>query len=142
MTFINLKNYEVHRIGPFTSGHAFNCFFYRFKEKLSKARTTGIKRGIFTGLGNGIMWFIIYCSYAVVFWYGVTLILESRENGDHEYTPGILVIVSISFTLLIDLKCLLSNISRPQSIFKQLSPFGIFLWKYIIFILLSDAWLV
>jgi hypothetical protein len=26
--------------------------------------------------------------------------LESRENGDYEYTPAILVIVSITFTLL------------------------------------------
>jgi hypothetical protein len=49
---------------------------------------------MFSGLGAGIMWFIIYCSYAIAFWYGVTLILESRENGDYEYTPGILVIVS------------------------------------------------
>jgi ATP-binding cassette subfamily B (MDR/TAP) protein 1 len=47
-----------------------------------------------TGLGAGIMWFIIYCSYAIAFWYGVTLILDSREKGDYEYTPAILVIVS------------------------------------------------
>jgi hypothetical protein len=94
----------------------------------------GIKRGIFTGLGNGIMWFIIYCSYTVVFWYGVTLILESRENGDHEYTPGILVIVSVSFTLLTDMKCLLSNPSHPRSVFKQLSPGEIFA-KYVMVLL-------
>jgi len=47
------------------------------------------------------MWFIIYSSYAIAFWYGVTLILESRENGDYEYTPAILVIVSTKNTLTI-----------------------------------------
>jgi ABC-type bacteriocin/lantibiotic exporter with double-glycine peptidase domain len=97
MTFSNLNNYEVHRICPLKSGHAFDYYFYRYTEKLSKARATGIKRGMFSGLGAGIMRFIIYCSYAIAFWYGVTLILESRENGDFEYTPGILVIVSINF---------------------------------------------
>ncbi|KAJ9579274.1 hypothetical protein L9F63_024620, partial [Diploptera punctata] len=67
----------------------------RFKEKLKKAKATGIKRGIFSGLGGGTMWFIIYCSYAVAFWYGVTLILESRANGNYEYTPDILVIYNV-----------------------------------------------
>jgi len=61
---------------------------------MSTAKVTGIKRGIFSGLGAGIMWFIIYCSYAITFWYGVTLILESRKRGDYEYTTGILVAVS------------------------------------------------
>jgi hypothetical protein len=49
---------------------------------------------MFSGLGAGIMWFIMYSSYAIAFWYGVKLILESREKGDYEYTPAILVIVS------------------------------------------------
>ena len=49
---------------------------------------------MFSGLGAGIMWFIIYSTYAIAYWYGVTLILESREKGDYKYTPGILIIVS------------------------------------------------
>jgi ATP-binding cassette subfamily B (MDR/TAP) protein 1 len=61
---------------------------------MSTAKATGIKRGMFSGLGAGIMWFIIYCSYAIAFWSGVKLILESRERGDYEYTTGILVAVS------------------------------------------------
>jgi ATP-binding cassette subfamily B (MDR/TAP) protein 1 len=69
-------------------------FCLRYTENLGPATATGIKRGMFSGLGAGLMWFIIYCSYAIAFWYGVTLILESKENGDFEYTPGILVIVS------------------------------------------------
>jgi len=67
---------------------------------LSRAKATGIKRGIFSGVGAGIMWFIIYCSYAITFWYGVTLILKSRERGDFEYTTGTLVAVSNRMTFL------------------------------------------
>lgn len=43
------------------------------------------------------MWFIIYSSYALAFWYGVELILQSRELQDSEYTPAVIVIVSVSF---------------------------------------------
>lgn len=60
----------------------------RYAEKLNTAKATGIKRGMFSGLGAGIMWFIIYSTYAIAYWYGVTLILESREKGDYKYTPG------------------------------------------------------
>ena len=69
----------------------------RYVDNLGPAKATGIKRGMFSGLGAGIMWFIIYCSYAIAFWYGVTLILDSREKGDYEYTPAILVIVSTTW---------------------------------------------
>jgi len=47
-----------------------------------------------SGIGGGLMWFIIYAVYSLAFWYGVTLILESRENADDLYTPASIVIVS------------------------------------------------
>ncbi|PSN32510.1 hypothetical protein C0J52_16611 [Blattella germanica] len=65
----------------------------RYTKNLFPATTMGTKRGMFSGLGAGLMWFIIYGGYAIAFWYGVILILQSRENGDFEYTPAILVIV-------------------------------------------------
>ncbi|XP_049765078.1 multidrug resistance protein homolog 49-like [Schistocerca cancellata] len=65
----------------------------RYKERLHAAETTGIRRGFFSGLGGGVMWFIIYSSYALAFWYGVELIINSREMGDTEYTPAVIVIV-------------------------------------------------
>ncbi|KAJ9592690.1 hypothetical protein L9F63_015634, partial [Diploptera punctata] len=66
----------------------------RFTESLKPAKVMGTKRGMFSGLGAGIMWFIIYCSYAIAFWYGVMLILQSRENGDIEYTPVLFGVLS------------------------------------------------
>lgn len=41
----------------------------RYAKKLVPADRTGIKRGMWSGVGGGVMWFIIYISYAVAFWY-------------------------------------------------------------------------
>ncbi|XP_012280547.1 multidrug resistance protein homolog 49 isoform X2 [Orussus abietinus] len=65
----------------------------RYAEKLVPAETTGIKRGMWSGVGGGVMWFIIYLSYALAFWYGVQLILDDRPKEIKEYTPAVLVIV-------------------------------------------------
>ncbi|CAK9804633.1 Multidrug resistance protein homolog 49 [Anthophora quadrimaculata] len=65
----------------------------RYAEKLVPAERTGIRRGMWSGVGGGVMWFIIYISYAVAFWYGVQLILEDRPKEVKEYTPAVLVIV-------------------------------------------------
>lgn len=41
----------------------------RYTEKLAPAERTGIKRGMWSGVGGGVMWLIIYLSYALAFWY-------------------------------------------------------------------------
>nr|CAD7460165.1 unnamed protein product [Timema tahoe] len=68
----------------------------RYTKMLGPAQVTGIKRGMFSGLGGGVMWFITYCSYAIAFWYGVELILDSRyiepDSSQEKYTPAILII--------------------------------------------------
>ncbi|KAG5333271.1 MDR49 protein, partial [Acromyrmex heyeri] len=65
----------------------------RYSEKLAPAEKSGIRRGMWSGIGGGVMWLIIYLSYALAFWYGVKLILDDRSNEDKEYTPAVLVIV-------------------------------------------------
>lgn len=65
----------------------------RYVNNLDRAEVSGIKRGLWSGVGGGVMWFIIYLSYALAFWYGVQLILEDRPKLDKEYTPAVLVIV-------------------------------------------------
>ncbi|XP_012529625.2 multidrug resistance protein homolog 49 isoform X2 [Monomorium pharaonis] len=65
----------------------------RYTEKLGPAEKTGIKRGMWSGIGGGVMWLIIYLSYALAFWYGVQLILDDRPKEVREYTPAVLVIV-------------------------------------------------
>lgn len=51
----------------------------RYEGKLVYARKAGMLRGLLTGMGGGLMWFIIYSSYALAFWYGVKLIMDDRE---------------------------------------------------------------
>lgn len=69
------------------------CEVTRYSEKLAPSKRMGIRRGLFSGLGAAIMWFITYCSYALAFWYGVELILDSKLSGNMEYNPGNLVII-------------------------------------------------
>lgn len=65
----------------------------RYEERLEPAEMNGKKKGIYSGIGGGLMWFIIYCCYALAFWYGISLILEDRDKIDKEYTPAVLIIV-------------------------------------------------
>lgn len=65
----------------------------RYKERLQPAEDNGKKKGAFSGIGGGTMWFLIYCCYALAFWYGVNLILQDRDNEYKEYTPAVLIIV-------------------------------------------------
>ncbi|XP_059477636.1 ATP-dependent translocase ABCB1-like [Neocloeon triangulifer] len=65
----------------------------RYAQNLIPARKTAMKRGVYTGIGNGVMWCVTFASYALAFWYGVTLVLESRLMEEPEYTPGSMAIV-------------------------------------------------
>ncbi|XP_058456656.1 multidrug resistance protein homolog 49 [Malaya genurostris] len=65
----------------------------RYKGRLGAAEENGRKKGLFSGIGGGIMWFIIYCCYALAFWYGISLILEDRGKDVKDYTPAVLIIV-------------------------------------------------
>lgn len=40
----------------------------RYSEKLMPAEKTGIKKSMWSGIGGGVMWLIIYLSYALAFW--------------------------------------------------------------------------
>uniref|UniRef100_A0A2A4JRP4 ABC-type xenobiotic transporter n=1 Tax=Heliothis virescens TaxID=7102 RepID=A0A2A4JRP4_HELVI len=68
----------------------------RYARRLEPAKKMGTKKGIFAGLGSGVMWFIIYATYALAFWYGVGLILDSREEEKPVYTAAVLMIVFFS----------------------------------------------
>ncbi|XP_022900124.1 ATP-dependent translocase ABCB1 [Onthophagus taurus] len=72
----------------------------RYEKQLVFARDNNIKRTMFSGIGFGLLWFFIYASYALAFWYGVKLILDEKEAGIPEdervYTPGNMVTVFFS----------------------------------------------
>ena len=44
------------------------------------ARRSGVLRGMLTGISGGILWFLIFASYALAFWYGVKLVMDDLED--------------------------------------------------------------
>lgn len=69
--------------------------FYRYKANLVYAKNINIKRGFLSGIGFGCLWFFIYASYALAFWYGVGLVLDDKYKAENEkvYTPTTMVTV-------------------------------------------------
>lgn len=65
----------------------------RFTQRLLPAKHVGIRKGLFSGLGSGIMWLVIYVCYAIAMWYGVKLIIADRYVENPSYTAAVLVIV-------------------------------------------------
>nr|CAD7429698.1 unnamed protein product [Timema monikensis] len=70
----------------------------RYKSNLVFAKNINIKRGFYNGLGFGLLWFFIYASYALAFWYGVGLVLDERNLPADEqiYTAAVMVTVFFS----------------------------------------------
>ncbi|XP_023237034.1 multidrug resistance protein 1-like isoform X2 [Centruroides sculpturatus] len=65
----------------------------RYEKNLIYAKKNGIKRGLATSVGSCLVWFTIYSSYALAFWYGTELIIKSHESNSKEYKPSTLIIV-------------------------------------------------
>nr|CAD7261445.1 unnamed protein product [Timema shepardi] len=75
----------------------------RYKSNLVFAKNINIKRGFYNGLGFGLLWFFIYASYALAFWYGVGLVLDERNLPADEqiYTAAVMVTVLQGLNLTI-----------------------------------------
>lgn len=65
----------------------------RYQEHLLLTVTLATRKGLLTGIGNLIMWVIIYVSYGITMWYGTVRILEDRSDPDPTYTPSILMTI-------------------------------------------------
>jgi ATP-binding cassette subfamily B (MDR/TAP) protein 1 len=53
----------------------------RYCEKLDKAEKFGIKKAIYNGIGIGSIQFVMFCVYALAFWYGSTLVPVTMSAG-------------------------------------------------------------
>ncbi|XP_068902276.1 multidrug resistance protein 2-like [Tenebrio molitor] len=73
----------------------------RYEKHLQSAKKNNITKSLFSGLSNGFMWFFLFASYALSFWYGVGLILEEKYLPEDQiiYTPANMV--SVFFCTLI-----------------------------------------
>jgi ATP-binding cassette subfamily B (MDR/TAP) protein 1 len=71
----------------------------RYEKHLQSAKKNNITKSLFSGLSNGFMWFFLFASYALSFWYGVGLILEEKYLPEDQiiYTPANMVSVCVTF---------------------------------------------
>lgn len=69
----------------------------RYNKRLINAKKAVRRKGLLSGLGEGIMRFLFFGSNALAFWYGVRLVLDDRDKVDKEYTPAVLMIVSFFY---------------------------------------------
>ena len=52
-----------------------------YTKRLAGAKKSGILRGMLTGVSGGLMFGIMYCVYALGFWYGITTIIDDLESS-------------------------------------------------------------
>ncbi|XP_076435094.1 ATP-dependent translocase ABCB1-like [Babylonia areolata] len=64
----------------------------RYKNNLGEAKAFGVKKGFTAGLSMGFVWFVIFGSYALGFWYGAKLTRDEPDN----YSVGKMLIVFFS----------------------------------------------
>lgn len=71
----------------------------RYKDNLGATYGNNVKKGLLSGLGMGVLWFSIYATYALSFWYGVTLIIDDRSLPfkDRTYDPTTMIKVRRAF---------------------------------------------
>lgn len=72
----------------------------RYDNFLVPARKASQRKGAFSGFSDGVLKSMLFLSCAGAFWYGVNLILDDRDVEDKEYTPAILMIVSVHSVIL------------------------------------------
>lgn len=83
----------------------------RYRESIEPARKNGIRRSMFSGLMLGLMYFFIYASYGLAFWYGVRLM----TNGDKYKASTMLIIF---FNVLMGAFSLGQTLPYFESIFR------------------------
>ncbi|EDV37529.1 uncharacterized protein Dana_GF13488 [Drosophila ananassae] len=68
-----------------------------YKASVIAAKYLNIKRNMFSGIGFGLLWFFIYSSYALAFWYGVGLVLKGYHDPYYaNYDAGTMITVFFS----------------------------------------------
>ena len=54
----------------------------RYGSNLNEAQQTGIKKAVFTGVGQGMIWFTLASTQVLALWYGVNKATGANEGGD------------------------------------------------------------
>lgn len=59
---------------------------HRYDQNLAEAQSWGVKKGTIIGIFQGYLWFIIFLCFALAFWYGSKLVIDTKE-----LSPGSLI---------------------------------------------------
>ncbi|KAK9877119.1 hypothetical protein WA026_016865 [Henosepilachna vigintioctopunctata] len=68
----------------------------RYDSNLIHAKKNNIFRSALVGIGFGLLWFVIYLSYALAFWYGVGLIIDEKDSPNPTYSAGNMITIFFS----------------------------------------------
>lgn len=90
----------------------------RYKKNVVVARKNNIRRSLFSGAGAGSVHLFTFGSQALVFWYGISLIIEEKDMPNPTYTITNVATVS---------KSKLNNIKISLAIKLKLTSKSIFL---------------
>lgn len=52
-----------------------------YNSKLKVAYTTMVQQGMASGLGMGVLLFVVFSTYGLAMWYGSKLVIEKGYNG-------------------------------------------------------------
>lgn len=52
-----------------------------YETKLETAYKTTVETGLFSGLGIGILMFVVFCTHGLAIWYGARLIMNEGYSG-------------------------------------------------------------
>lgn len=94
-------------------------FYCRYNANLKEAKSYGIKKSMVNGGGMGVTYIVIFCTYALAFWYGGGLtvpqssisgttsspqmnLTAAQSNNDQstaEYTIGQMLVVRMAVFL-------------------------------------------
>lgn len=64
-----------------------------FTERLKAAEKNGKRKGLFTGLGIGVMWLFTYSAYGVALWYGGLLAVDDIDSEPRTITPNTIIVI-------------------------------------------------
>lgn len=53
----------------------------QYEKSLNKAYKSGVQEGLASGLGQGVVFLILFCSYAVALYFGGQMIFEKGYTG-------------------------------------------------------------
>jgi len=59
---------------------------HRYEAHLDDARKSGIIKGLTSGFTSGTTYLLLYCIYALGFWYGSKLVRDENYQIGHVFT--------------------------------------------------------